>query len=93
MAGKEDLFGFSGCDLFRFRLISRSSSLRDEISSCRSFSTLRIVIAYVGVTVVGSAVVEWVLELEGTFGLGVGSLFGVIKLSSGSGSEVSHVTL
>ena len=93
MAGKEGWFGFSCCGLFKFCLISRSSSLRDERSSRRSLSTSRIVVAQVGVSVRGGAVVVRVLGLEGAFGVEVGSPFGVIKFSLRGGVGGSLVTL
>ena len=58
VSGSEDGYVFSGCGLFRFCLISHSSCLREETSSRRSFNSVRIEIAQVGVSLVGGAVVE-----------------------------------
>ena len=93
MAGKEGWFGFSCCGLFRLRFISRSSSLRVERSCRSSISTSSMVVAQVGVSVRGGAVVVRVLGLEGAFGVEVGSPFGVIKFSLRGGVGGSLVTL
>ena len=93
MAGNKGWFGFSGCGLFWFCLISRNSCLSDMMSRRRSFSASMIVNAQVGVSVVGGAVVERVLGLVGTFDAVVGSPVGVIMFSVSGEVEGSGVNL